>query len=145
MAHQYQVVVKVHGVVLRERPSRTQQIHDLHGQGVLHFVFARNRNVPCGQERCAKNDRAHGVFIDGDARALVVVGHQIKIVTFDEGVKSDRRPRRPAQFIVRAVRLHIEGRFKSLYASVNVILTDTSAQGAELIHFEQLHMSAEGN
>ena len=44
VAHQHDVVVEVHRVVLGERAARAEAVHDLHGLGILDFHLAGDRD-----------------------------------------------------------------------------------------------------
>ena len=102
-------------------------------------------NVAGGEQRGAENDGTHGVFVGGDARPLVVVGHEAKIVAGDEGIESDGCARGTAQLRGRAIGLHVESDMEFRCAAGKIVLTDLGTERAQLIHFEQLHMSAEGD
>jgi hypothetical protein len=71
VAHEHEVVVEVHGVVLGERAARAEQIHDLHGHGVFYLVLAGHGNVTRGEQRGAQGHVGHDV-----QHAAVVVAHQ---------------------------------------------------------------------
>ena len=48
--HQHHVVFEIHRVIFRERSANAEGIHDLHGLGILHLVFARDGNPARGEE-----------------------------------------------------------------------------------------------
>src|ERR1035438_6283005 len=145
VAHEHQVVFEVHGVVLGEGAARAEQIHDLHGQRVFNLVLAGHGNVAGGEQRGAENDGTHGVFVGGDARPLVVVGHEAKLVAGDKGIKSAGCARGTAHLRRRAIGRNAESDMEFRGAAGKIVLADLGAERAQLVHFEQFHMSAEGD
>ena len=112
---------------------------------VLHFVLAGHGNVPRGEQRRAEDDGTHGVFIGGVARALVVVGHRVQLVVRDKRVERHGGARGAAQLLGRAVGLHIEAAWNSATRRAISASLDLGAKRAQLIHFQQLHVRAEGD
>ena len=76
---------------------------------------------------------------------IVVVGHEAKLVAGDKGIQSDGCARGTAQLRGRAIGLHVESDMEFRCAAGKIVLTDLGTERAQLIHFEQLHMSAEGD
>src|SRR5271154_5503430 len=73
VAHQNHIVDEVVGVVLRERTSTAQTIENLHCLHILDLKLARDRDSASGKQAVSDDDGAQGVFVVGNADALVVV------------------------------------------------------------------------
>src|SRR5215212_3606877 len=88
MAHQYEALVEVHGIELRERPARSQGVHYLHGNGVLEITFSRGRDAPRGKQGIAEYETRPETLVDAAVRALVVVGEGVEAEVFSEPVEA---------------------------------------------------------
>src|SRR4029077_20850726 len=89
VAHEDHIVVVVDGVVLGERTAGAERVHDLHGLGILNFIFTGNRNSASGQETGAENDRANDILVFGVSGALVVVGDGSEFVSLHQAVERE--------------------------------------------------------
>ena len=111
--------------------------------GVLDLVFAGHRNAARGQQRGAQDDGADGVLVGRVAGAHVVVGQRAEVVARDKAVQRDRGARGAAQFVRRAIGLHVE-RVVKLATRRGMSASPTSrTQRGQFVHFDNLHVAAE--
>ena len=140
--HQHHIVREIHGVIFRERAAGAEGVHDLHGLGVFHFVFASDGNAARGQQGIAENDRADGVLIFRVAGAVVKIRERAKIVFLHQPVERDGSPRGAFQFGLRAIGLHSENLFEFRDALLDLLRVHFAAQRGEFIHLHDFQVTA---
>ena len=74
VSHQYDIVVEINRIVLREGTTPSETIHDLHGLSVLDFVFAGHGYASRREQAAAQDNGTDGVLVFRVFHALVVVG-----------------------------------------------------------------------
>ena len=75
MPPQHHVILEVHRIGFRKRPSGTELGHNLHRFGIFHFALARHRDILARQQRIPGDHRRHDVLIVVAAGAFIIVGH----------------------------------------------------------------------
>ena len=143
MAHEDDVIVEVHGVVLGEGTTDAEGVHDFHGLGIFNFEFAGDGHAAGGEEGVAEDDGADGVFVGGIADAHVVVGKGAELVFVDEAVEGNGGARGAGEFFRGAVGLHIEGVAEVGDLVGDLAVGDFAAEGGEFVHLDDFHMAAE--
>jgi len=111
----------------------------------LHFVLTGDGNPARGEQRIAEDDRADGVFVGGVATAHVVISERAEIVDFDQTIERRAGSRGAGELLGGAVRLHVELLVKMRDAILDLSIRDIRTQCRQLVHFDQLHMPAEGS
>src|SRR5206468_8506611 len=96
--HQYDIVVEIKRIVLREGTTNTETIHDLHGLSVLDFAFAGHGYASPGKQASTEDDGTDGVLVFRVLRALVVVGEGSQLVDFNQTIQCHGGARRACQF-----------------------------------------------
>lgn len=81
MAHQDNIAVEIHGVVLGEGAASAKGVHDLHGLGVFHLVLTRDGDALGGEEGVAQNHGAHHVLVLLVSGAHVVISERTELLT----------------------------------------------------------------
>ena len=98
MSHQYDIVVEINRIVLREGTTHSEAIHDLHGLSVLDFALACHRYASRRKQASTQDHRTDGVLVFRVLHALVVVGEGSQLVDLDQSIQCHRCARRAFQF-----------------------------------------------
>src|SRR5882724_12679162 len=122
MAHQNQISIKVHCVVLSEGAAHTEKIHNLHRYSILYLVLPSNRHpISCEHGR-TEDDGTHCVLVLLNAATLIVVGQKIELLLRDQLIESDRCPRCPPQLLLGTVVSQLKEVAKSIKLHPDCIL-----------------------
>ena len=84
------------------------------------------------------------VLVGRISRPRIVVSERPQAMPGYQIVQRNRRPRRPLQFPLRAILLHIKHCAKFRHAASDLIRWHVAAQGCEFVHFDDLYVSTEG-
>src|SRR5260370_14578488 len=103
MSHQDHIVVKIAGVILRERTPYSEATLYLHGLSVLDLVFAGHGYASRREQAGAKDDGADGVFVLGVPCTFIVVGKGPQPVNLDQMIQRNRSTCSAFQFYRRTV------------------------------------------
>src|SRR5205807_9855428 len=98
VSHQYDIVVEINRIVLREGTTDSETIHDLHGLSVLDFAFAGHGYASRRKQTSTQDDGTDGVLVFRVLHALVVVGEGSQLVDFDQTIQCHGGARRAFQF-----------------------------------------------
>src|SRR4051812_7584762 len=86
VSHEDDIIVEIHRVILSERSTRAERVHDLHGLRVLDLALTGDRNAAGCKKAGTENDGTDHIFIRSVAGSLIVVGHRSQRVTFNQAV-----------------------------------------------------------
>jgi hypothetical protein len=88
VAHEDKALVEVHRVELRERPARPEDVHHLHGDGVLQVALPGGRDTARGEQGVAQYETGAEPLVEAAVRPPVVVGEDVQVEVLREAIEA---------------------------------------------------------